>query len=212
MCAPETYYCDVGTPVGSTRNCEFFDNHPTRMNLAPGDRCLSNSDCFSGRCDTEVGVNICIGFERNQACTDDRQCNAGLFWYRAEGATNGHCQTVSYLGERCSGSQRCAFGHLCANNTCVALGSLPEGTLFNVTDNEAFPFPAADSRTMYWACEHFWAAMTNIVSEGGTNFLFECMRGPEKQFDSYERQDAREPCKYETTNKAGTWCFYLETY
>ena len=149
-CEPENYFCDVLNSFGSDIYCSHFDSAPRRNNFPPGDICTGNHQCFTGNCTFSNGVGVCQGLAKNEICTTDRECNAGLFCYKTAGTT-GTCQDVIKKGEPCNASLRCEFGHLCANHTCTMIGSLPLGARFNITDGELYPFSIVEDRTMHWA-------------------------------------------------------------
>ena len=207
-CEPKNYFCDIRSTFGADIHCSQFDAAPRQNNFPPGDVCTGNHQCFTGNCTFFDKVGVCQGLAKNHTCTNDRECNPGLFWYKTSGVS-GTCQEVSKHGESCNASRRCEFGHLCANHTCTRVGSLPLGARFNITDGELYPFPVVEDRAMYWACGNFTAHRTDFTSEGGINTLLECDRGPERLFEDYERDNDTEPCQHEARDVNGKILTFL---
>jgi hypothetical protein len=202
-CQPDNYLCDVEQQLTTgNQTCTGFDAFPWKSNMPAGDSCGSNAECFSKNCTTINGKSTCLGRGRGEECTDDRQCNPGLYCFTHPVQQTSTCFDVRTTGQNCHGALRCEFGSLCANNVCTKFGSLPDGTIFNVTDDVLFPLPNTDARMMYWVCENFYAINTNKTSEGGRS-LFECTGGPEKNFTNYNREDGNLTCSYVLTTKDG---------
>jgi hypothetical protein len=123
------------------------------------------------------------------------------------------CQALVKVGQPCRANVKCEFGSLCANHTCTRIGSLPTGTLYNLTDSELYSDPSDDERGMYWVCENFYAVLTNIMPEGTTRRLFECTNGPERAFEEYGRTDGNLDCIFNMTrtSEGGQTVNFTET-
>ena len=204
QCSPDTFLCNVRPDLSASANCTEFNPLPWKKDLPPGDSCTVNAECHSNNCTEVSGTRVCIGLAQNATCRNDLECEAGLFCQEAMDTTL-TCQPVQRIGQPCNGNLKCDFGGLCVNHTCTRIGTLPTGTFFNVTDDEVYPDINSDVRSMYWACENFYAVITNKISQGGDRFLFECTNGPEKAFgdNEYARAEGNLDCIFNMTRTSG---------
>ncbi len=206
-CVPDDFLCDVKIDLTQDRNnCTAFDALPWKKDLPAGDDCGGNSTCFDTvQCRNIEGKRICVGSDEGADCTNDMQCNPGLFWYKGGFITGNKCEKVKNYTEDCNENKRCRFGSACVNYICTQFGNLTDGTVFEYMDDEKYKNinPNQDYPEIYRVCENFWAIMTGKKS-ASNRYLFECSGGPEKQFKDYTRQESDLNCTFTLTANNGT--------
>jgi hypothetical protein len=205
ICEPDNYLCSVQETISGSENCTLYEEFPWKANLPPGDDCNGTASCYSGTtCSTIDQQSRCIGKEENTTCVIDNECQPGLFcWHTGSGRTN-TCRPVLQEGETCDLNRRCEFGTQCANLTCTRFGTLEDGERFAIYDGELYPtIPDTDVLAIYRLCENFWAFDTGSRVDN-THAIYECSKGPEKNFDDYGTSDAGFLCTYNLTANNGT--------
>ena len=95
---------------------------PYRLSIK-GEKCEYNEECYSGKCDNKVCVQLLEG----EKCNSYVQCLEG---YKCNGA----CQKLSDLGESCFSHSDCVIGTLCGISDpsqklfhCIKMFSIKEG-------------------------------------------------------------------------------------
>lgn len=202
QCRPDDHLCNVQPIIVGKKNCTHTPVFPWKKDMPAGDSCVSNDECYSRNCTSNDGKKTCVGKGQNSACTDDRECNAKLFCFDNLSTFKRTCQPVIKVNGTCDGTKRCEFGAACANNVCTRFGTLRDGTLFNITDNELYPGINDVSQQMFRVCKSFWAIPNNTRSKLGREY-YECSPGPVKDFDDYSRSDGDLSCTYTVTTKDG---------
>lgn len=204
-CEPNDHLCEVEETITTFENCTAFPALPWKANLPPGDDCGGHSTCFPGTtCNIIEEQPRCVGIEKNLACSNDMQCQPGLFCWHTGTGRNNTCQPILHEGESCDQHKRCEFGTQCSNLTCTRFGTLDDGTKFTVYDDELYPTAAnIDIPAIYRLCKNFWAFDTK-ARVTGNRVVYECSGGPKKNFTDYETTDAGFRCNYTVTNSNGT--------
>ena len=208
ICQPDAYLCSVQESISGSENCTFYSAFPWKSQLPPGDDCNGTASCYPGTtCNTIDLKKRCVGREENVTCTNDKECQPGLFcWHTGSGRTN-TCKPLLQEGETCDLNRRCEFGSQCANLSCTRFGTMKNGERFAIYDGELFPtipdVNVADFSPIYRLCEDFWAFDTGFRNDS-THAIYECSKGPEKNFDSYATSNSGFLCSYNLTANNGT--------
>ena len=124
--------------LGTQQNslfCGAPNPEPPLMDKAPGDKCNSNSDCHSNKCNLEIRAceaTVNLG----GACVGNIDCPIGAYC----NSQSGQCQVILNEGAACTAQPgqlfgSCGFGRMCFNSTCTRAFSLPVGTNVSMTGN-----------------------------------------------------------------------------
>ncbi len=95
--------------------CRTVRTSPTKF---PGEFCLNDTDCFSGKCNA-----TCQGLSEGAECSDDSQCNTKLFCNSTR-----QCAPVKKENDDCSSSVKCDSYLVCNNLKCTKIGSLEDNS------------------------------------------------------------------------------------
>ena len=115
--------CDILLMQDGVAKCMDYYNITKRY---PGEYCTSSHECYSGKCQDSK----CIWQSPNDKCTDDIDCNVGLF------CLNGLCKNYITQKEDCrKSSLKCPPNAVCDSNypNCIKIGSLDIGSKSNTT-------------------------------------------------------------------------------
>uniref|UniRef100_A0A7S3KNC0 Dickkopf N-terminal cysteine-rich domain-containing protein n=1 Tax=Euplotes crassus TaxID=5936 RepID=A0A7S3KNC0_EUPCR len=214
-CTPNDHFCLVDTPaLSNEKNCSAIEVLPWKTDLPAGDDCGGLASCFGkATCTNIQNMTICAGLAKDETCTDDRECNPGLYCKKGGALASNKCEPVANVTQACSNDIRCQFGTQCVNKTCHRFGNLTVGTRFEILDSHLFGTITKDTlynTTIGRVCETFFAFNTGVKSNDG-NFLFECTEGLKKNFDSYKRRDDNLDCSFNHTFANGTSTEYNYT-
>ena len=184
-CQPETYLCNADETLTSNVTCTNYTAWPWKNDMPAGDSCTTNEECFMNLCNDTGSTKTCVGREQNATCSDDRECNPGL--YCANYGSYKNCTPVAMKNETCNNTKPCEFGYGCANGNCTRFGSLKNGTKYYIQDDILFPDAKNLTNKMYYVCENFFAYDSGEVSDNGYPLLV-CSDGPLRNFDTEERK------------------------
>ena len=103
--------CDVRLK-GEDKCADFYD-----QKLAyPGEFCRNDKECIRGKCDVN-NTKQCILSPGNETCTDDLDCNPGLF------CKAGNCVALKMDKEACGKEDKCHPSFACNDSVCVKIGT-----------------------------------------------------------------------------------------
>ncbi len=103
--------CDVPNSIDEEGVCT---DHYTTPKFYPGEYCRHDAECYTFNCQNST----CVGKPVNDNCTDDTECNAGLY------CKNAVC--VPTLAEKADCDltlNKCGSNLVCDSGKCVKIGS-----------------------------------------------------------------------------------------
>ncbi len=207
-CKPDTHFCLINSTVLTREeNCNPVDVLPWKKDLPAGDDCGGLASCYSGvTCEKDASNKTrCVGSAENATCSDDRQCNPGLYCKKGGFAAGSKCTPVATLGQNCTNDIRCEFGTMCVNATCLLNGNLTIGDRYEVMDSHLFTGMSDEQKQTHMSrpCGTFFGFDSKVKGEHG-NYLWECSEGPHRNFTSYAREDGNLTCIFNHTAANGT--------
>ncbi|CAI2371728.1 unnamed protein product [Moneuplotes crassus] len=207
-CDLDNHFCLLEEPtLQDSQNCEQVEVLSWKRDLPAGDDCGGLSTCYgAATCTTIQNKTRCAGLQKGDECTDDRECNPGLYCKKGGVFASDKCDEVAKQDQECDNDFRCEFGTQCVNSTCTRFGNLTVGTRFEILDNKLLGTITKDTlynTTIGRVCETFFAFNTGVKSDNG-NFLFECTEGLKRNFEIYARTDDNLDCSFNHTFSNGT--------
>jgi hypothetical protein len=176
--------CDLSFETNKEDTCVAVGG-----NLYPGERCTSNSQCMSGKCDT--CRNTCNGNFANEPCASNDECDVGLYC-----DLSSKCKPWKEISEECGDGVECASYLVCNNKKCVLPGSLQIG------DSASNPF----------ACNTLYigeVGMKSVCTNGPTRMSEESCPGTcyyKLVLPSQTPTTISEPCKCGMDDSGDSYC------
>ena len=114
-CLHQIQYCNFSYQPNVDDHCVIVDN------LLPGERCIVDTQCKSGKCD--LCHNKCIGASPGGVCAIHDDCNIGLYC-----GSDSTCKNWNLLNQLCGGTDgECASYLICHQNKCIVPGTVAIG-------------------------------------------------------------------------------------
>ena len=200
-CNEVGYICDAPNDFIKNETCYGYGTLKWKRNMPAGDSCTSSDECFSKSCITTGGTKTCSGKDFNSTCTNDSECNPGLFCNSTK-----ICDNVKKFNETCGVGVRCQFGTICANSVCTRYGTLDVGKQFYINGTGPGKIGEMVDATTMRVCKSFWAEKTgNQTADNNRYGIFECTNGRYLENGGYERAlNESDTCAYNFTLADGT--------
>mmetsp|Transcript_11926 Transcript_11926/g.11991 ORF Transcript_11926/g.11991 Transcript_11926/m.11991 type:complete len:487 (+) Transcript_11926:503-1963(+) len=129
----ETFYaktCSSGKSCPATRTSNSTcEDKPTAVRYA-GDKCSSNSDCLSNKCDK----NVCVGKAQGDSCEYIYDCNPGLYC----NSGSSRCEAQLAADATCLDDYDCTNGLMCNLGACTLYFTLENGMQTDNVNNYGF--------------------------------------------------------------------------
>lgn len=210
QCYEDDHFCLVDHSVlNNNKKCSNVSVVPWKEDLPAGDDCTGLASCYDGVTCTKVTntTSLCMGKAIDEDCTNDKQCNPGLFCHEKTGVFQSGkvCQPVKKIDETCNADERCEFRSMCVNSTCVEFGNLTDGSRFELMDKELYPSITRNSEFHLAGrvCQNFFAFNSGYKGETG-QYMFECSQGPHANFTDYTREADNLTCSFNHITANGT--------
>ena len=97
--------------------------------------CINNYECLSNSCYVPSGKEApeCIGKSQGQTCSNDTECNVGLFCHDNVYMKTNTCERQVPVDSKCTKDEQCLNFLACSNKKCVRYGREFNG---QISDNE----------------------------------------------------------------------------